>query len=174
MIFILKVNSLTINISIFLMRPTFMFNNQPVRAGGILFYHHNKESDQYDLLMIHSRGKYEDFGGQTDEVDNDYLDTVSREVEEESNNIIPKDYIKNKIQNIEPIYIKHCKYILYCVESDAYYDPAIFGDHEKTDDINRTVEWVSYDDFKSEDFKKKLNFRLTAYNVLNYLENLCT
>lgn len=154
------------------MRPTFTLDEQPVRAGGVLFYHHNKETDQYNLLMIHSRGKYEDFGGQTDEVDKDYLDTVSREVEEESNNIIPREYIKKKIKDTKPIYIKHCKYILYFVESDTYYDPSIFGDHEDVDNIDRTVEWVSYDDFKSQEFKKKLNFRLTAYNVLNYLDAL--
>lgn len=154
------------------MRPTFLFDNQPVRAGGVLFYHHDKETNEYELLMIHSRGKYEDFGGQTDDVDKDYLDTVSREVEEETNNIIPKEYIRSKIENLEPIYIKHCKYILYCIEVDTYYDPHIFGDHEKVDNIDRTVEWVSYDTFKSQEFIKKLNFRLTAYNVQNYLDNL--
>lgn len=137
------------------MRPTFTLeDDKPIRAGGILFYHHDQKTNQYKLLMINSRNKYEDFGGQTDEVDKDYLDTVSREVEEESNGIIPKDYIRDKIKNLEPIYIKHCKYILYCVEADAYYNPIIFGDHEVVDDINRTVEWISYDDFKSDDFKK--------------------
>lgn len=156
------------------MRPTFTHDNQQVRAGGVLFYNHNKTNDQYSLLMIKSRNKYEDFGGQTDEVDKDFLDTVSREVEEESNYIFPKEFIMTQIQNMEPIYIKQCKYILYCVKLDDYIDPTIFGDHEDEDDIERTVEWVTYETFKTKDFIKKLNFRLTAYNVMNYLAELFT
>jgi len=156
------------------MRPTFTLNEQQVRAGGVLFYYHNKKPDQFELLMINSRNKYEDFGGQTDEADKDFYDTICREVEEESNGIFPREFISDKIKSLEPIYIKHCKYVLYCVELDDHIDPSIFGDHEDTDDINRTVEWVSYDDFISQEIKKKLNFRLTAYNVMNHLEALFT
>ena len=157
------------------MRPTFYLEDDyekenPIRAGGVLFYKYDSTSQQYNLLMINTNGKYEDFGGQTDLEDDDLVDTVSRETEEESNGIFSKAFIKNKIKDTEPIYIKNCKYMLYIVEIDKYYDPKDFGDKEIYEDIDRTIEWVSFDDFTH----KRLNFRLTDKNVTNCLNKLCS
>lgn len=154
------------------MRPTFYLvddyeKENPIRAGGVLFYKKN-DVGKYELLMIYSRDRYEDFGGQTDPTDEDLVDTVSREAEEESNKIFTKEFIKEKIKDIEPIYIKNCKYMLYIVEIDKYYDPKIFGDKEIHEDIDRTMEWVPYDELKH----KRLNFRLTDRNVTRELNRL--
>ena len=157
------------------MRPTFYFEDDnkkenPIKAGGVLFYRKNDigKYDKYEMLMIHSKDKYEDFGGQTDPNDNDLVDTVSREVEEESNGIFSKSFVKNIIKDIEPIYIKNCKYMLYIAELDKYYDPEIFGDREIHDNINRTIKWVPIDEFEH----GELNFRLTDKNVSKQLKNL--
>lgn len=158
-------------------RPTFYMDDEKqieLRAGGVLFYKFNEDKTNFDLLLIYSRNNYEDFGGCTDAQDKDILDTVSREVDEESNNIFKKDIIKEKIKDIKPIYIKHCKYALYFVELNDDYNPKDFGTKEIHDNINRTVEWVSYDNFNDEEFIKKLSFRLKSYNVLEYLKTLLT
>lgn len=158
-------------------RPTFNLNNDsnyPVRAGGILFYYLNskKETPMYELLLIKCNNKYEDFGGCTDIKDKSIIDTICREVEEESNKIFEKDFIKNKINDIKPVYIKICKYALYLVELDEYYNTTLFGDKEIHDNINRTVEWVTYDEFNSLVTDKKVNFRLNQYNILNQLKKV--
>ena len=156
-------------------RPTFYLDEEKqieLRAGGVLFYKFNEDKTNFDLLLIYSRNNYEDFGGCTDAIDKDILDTVSREVDEESNNIFKKDIIRNKIKDLDPIYIKHCKYALYFIELIEDYNPEDFGTKEIHDNINRTVEWVSYDNFSNDDFIKILNFRLKSHDVLNYLKNL--
>lgn len=159
-------------------RPTFYLDidkTEEVRAGGILFYKYTDDMTNFDLLLINSRNNYEDFGGCTDNDDKNILDTVAREVEEESNHIFKKEFVMDKIKETEPVYIKHCKYALYFIELNEYYDPIDFGDREIHDNINRTVEWISYDNFSDQDFINKLNFRLKSYNVLNYLKkiNIC-
>lgn len=155
-------------------RPTFDYNEKPVRAGGILFYKKNIETDKYELLLIHSRNQYEDFGGCSDVKDKNIQDTIVREVYEESNKIFKKKFIRKKIKNSEPIYIPRCKYLMYFVELDKYYNPTDFGDTEIFENIQRTVHWIDYDNFENEDFINSLNFRLKGYSILNHLKNLFT
>ena len=53
-------------------RPTFYLDNNtecPIRAGGVLFYRKNPETENYDIMLIYSRKHYEDFGGRTDKKD---------------------------------------------------------------------------------------------------------
>jgi len=150
-------------------RPIFYFNddkNSEIRAGGILFYKYNKTN--FDLLLTYSRNNYEDFGGCTDENDKNIIDTISREVVEESNNIFNQTEIKKKLEDAHCVYVKHCKYIVYFVELAEDYDVSLFGDTEVCDNFKRTVEWVPYDTINN----IKLNFRLKSYNVLNYLKTL--
>ena len=156
-------------------RPTFYLNNDKtleLKAGGILFYKYNEGQAEFEILMINSRNNYEDFGGCNDISDKDIRDTVSREVEEESNNIFNKKDIKEKLESLEPIYIKNSKYALYFVQLDEYVDPKDFGDKEIHDDLDRTVEWIPYSKFDDQDFLNKLNFRLKSFSVLNYLKKI--
>lgn len=147
-------------------RPTFYYNNEKqfaIRAGGLMFYRLNKKTKDIDLLLIENEGQYEDFGGRTDEVDKSAEDTISREVEEESNKIFSRELIKKLIQNEKPLYTRNGKYLLYiCQITDelANIDPVIFGNKEFHDNIYRVVEWVPYQKFKTEKFQKKVNFRL--------------
>ena len=154
-------------------RPTFYLDDdklKPVRAGGVLFYRYDDKNDSYHLLLIYSRDNYEDFGGCSDKKDISIEQMVAREVDEESNGIFGQQFILENIKNanIEPVYIKYCKYVLYFIQINEIYDPEIFGDKEICDDIERKVEWLSYDDFKT----KKINFRLNTHEVLNHMKKL--
>lgn len=154
-------------------RPTFYFNNDdlyPIRAGGVMFYY--KHDNTCDFLMIYCKQKYEDFGGRTDKKDSDIIETISREVSEESNNVFTKEFVKEKISDSQAVYIKISKYLLYFIELNEYYDTAIFGNKETHDNIQRTVEWVPYKNLLDQDFSKKLNFRVTNYSVINKIKSL--
>ena len=156
-------------------RPTFYLNDDtenPVRAGGVLFYRYDEHDSSYQLLLIYSRNKYEDFGGCSDNVDVDIKNMVAREVAEESNLIFSKEFILDSIKDKEPLYIKYSKYILYFVQIDELYDPQIFGNKELHDNIERTVEWVPYENFKDKEFLKKVNGRLNNWVTLYNMKNL--
>lgn len=139
-------------------RPIFYFNGdqgKEVKAGGILFYRNNK------LLMIYSRNQIEDFGGKSDIDDKNIYDTVSREVEEESNKIFKAEKIKNLIKGEPYVYIPWSKYALFFVELTTDYDLSEFGHYENYDKIKRDVIWVPMDEF----FDRKKNFRLNCKDV---------
>ena len=153
-------------------RPTFYFkedSNRPIRAGGVLFYRRDK--NRTNVLMIKNRGRYEDFGGRTDAIDTSIEDTIAREVEEESNGIFNSVEIKSYLKDKNTISIHNSKYLLYFVELDKYYDPELFGDKEIHDNINRTVEWVSYDKLTNKDFINNfLHYRLKNKNFFDGLK----
>jgi len=132
-----------------------------IKAGGVIFYHIDSEN-HLKFLMIKSRGKYEDFGGKTEKVDTCIEDTVSREVDEESNSIFKKSDVKKCLEKNSPIYTNNSKYLLYFYELDNDdYTSEMFGDKEIYENIPRTVEWVSYLQLKDTTFVKKfLNYRL--------------
>lgn len=153
-------------------RPTFFLDvekTQEIRAGGVLFYKYNEDKSNCELLLIKTCYCYEDFGGCTDAIDSNILETVSREVQEESNGIFCKKDVYEKIKDVNPIYIARSKYVLYLVELDKRYDVSLFGEKEFHDNICRTVEWIPYDMLNDNNFINKLNFRLKAFNVLEHL-----
>lgn len=155
-------------------RPIFHYEEiNEIKAGGILFYRYNEITNENDFLLINSRNNYEDFGGRTDQVDSNIIDTISREVYEESNCIFEKDFIIKKIENNdEKIYIPYCKYLLYIVKLDDFYEIKDFGDTEIHDNIKRTCEWIPQSKFMENAFIKKLNFRLKYFKVLNHIKTL--
>ena len=66
-------------------RPTFMYNNNPVRAAGLLAYVKINGRRHY-LLRNEKKGRWSDIGGKTDERDTDIISVIVREVTEETNN----------------------------------------------------------------------------------------
>ena len=134
-------------------QPTFYLDddtNKPIRAGGIIFYkfqktenddnsdnennkNNEKPKEEIVFLMIRNRNLLEDFGGQTDEADKTYLDTVVRETDEESNGIFKRKKLINRLKDEYKYYNPLCKYIVYFVKlknDEKEYDPEIFGDKE--------------------------------------------
>jgi len=158
--------------------PIFYYNDNKkyeIKAGGVMFYAYDYTDKILKFLMINYNNKYEDFGGKTSIADKCIFDTISREVEEESNNIFTKDDIYNHIIKKKPIYTKNSKYIIYFHKLDNHHDfkPDMFGDKEIYEDIPRTVEWIAYDTLKNAEFvKNKLNFRLKFKHFFKRIDKI--
>lgn len=86
-------------------RPTFSYNNdntKPIRAGGVILYKRTNNNNIEILLikkLISNIYQYEDICEKTDSLDSNILDTISREAEEKTNNVINKTIIKNQLIN---------------------------------------------------------------------------
>jgi hypothetical protein len=145
-------------------RPTFLYKNNPmmeIRAGGLILYRHDKCMTEPEFLMIGAWNRYEDFGGRTDISDKSIEDTICREVDEESNGILPMEEMLELIKNEEQIYCEKSKYMVYVVKTKIHYNPIEFGDWEICDGIPRTVEWIKLSQLLDKKFcKKQLHIRL--------------
>lgn len=110
-------------------RPTFMYNNQPVRAAGLLLYVKEKGKIYY-LLRSGKKRDWSDIGGKTDNKDKDIISTVVRETTEETNNKLFSPYhtyeqayelldliLRNEELNV--FYCPKAKYILLKVHMDS-------------------------------------------------------
>lgn len=168
-------------------RPTFYINDklsQPIRAGGAIIYKFTK-SDM-EILLIEKDGQYEDIGGRTDNVDDTYIDTIVREIYEESNKLIKRKTTRKKLDGAEYVYIPKSKYIVYFIEAtekQKLLTEEHFGKKELHDDIVRTIKWIPLTLFLNKNIiKYKVNFRLKhdmIYTKLkkiyeNYLLRICT
>jgi len=153
-------------------RPTFYYMNdqtKPIRAGGVLLFKYKKSN--VELLMIKKTHQltYEDIGGKTSIYDNDIYETITREVSEETNNLINSNIIKKQIFSSKCVYMPHAKYLLIIVKANHYerkLKEKDFGDKEINDDIDRTLEWVNLNDFL--DNKLKVNPRLHSIELKEY------
>jgi 8-oxo-dGTP pyrophosphatase MutT (NUDIX family) len=148
---------------------------KPIRAGGVLLF--NNKKSKIKLLMIKKTYQlmYEDIGGKTSSFDDDIYETISREVSEETNNLINSEIIKKQLCKGKCFYIPHAKYLLIIVKSNSYERKLTdkdFGDKEIHDDINRTIEWINLNDF----LENKLNFnpRLHSNELKEYLSECFT
>ena len=66
-------------------RPTFFTRSgKPIRAGGVLFKHEQKGYLMQKVMKEKNKYVYTDFGGKTDAQDKDIIDTVLRELKEET------------------------------------------------------------------------------------------
>ena len=159
-------------------RKTFYYMNdftKPIRAGGVLLF--NNKKSKIKLLMIKKTYQlmYEDIGGKTSSFDDDIYETISREVSEETNNLINSEIIKKQMYSGKCFYMSHAKYLLIIVKSNSYERKLTdkdFGDKEIHDDINRTIEWINLNDF----LENKLNFnpRLHSNELKEYLSECFT
>jgi hypothetical protein len=144
------------------------YNDMPVKAGGILPY--KIMNGELYFLMINKNNIYEDFGGKIENSDETPEDMASREACEESNCLLDKEIIKrNIIESSFNIYIKHAKYVLYIFQANRYVEKlhsTQFGDAELHDNIKRTVEWISYEQFLT----SKKHVRLCDNNILFAME----
>jgi hypothetical protein len=147
---------------------------QIVTSGGVLIYRFNQ--DEIELLMINSRGGYEDFGGKIDCYDKNIFKTVSRETYEESNNLIDKKQLESRLVNAPYIYVKNSKYVCFIVEATpeesnlTSYD---FGDVELHDNIKRTVKWIPLSKLLTQEvIKYKLNWRLKSSALFSKLTEI--
>jgi 8-oxo-dGTP pyrophosphatase MutT (NUDIX family) len=150
-------------------RKCFYFDNdteKPILAAGVLFV--KEEKGKKYVLMQKKKEKekqdeYSDFGGKIDLKDQTAVETIARELGEELNYGIydsskpEKIYLDNikdlkgLIQEniIKTIYQERAKYFVIIAQlpENIGLDFVKIGDSEKLDKINRTVEWITYEDF---------------------------
>jgi len=150
-------------------RKCFYYDNdsdKPILAAGILFV--KEEKGKKYVLMQKKKEKekqdeYSDFGGKIDLKDQTAVETIARELGEELNygiydsNKQEKIYLdnikdlKNLVQEniIKTVYQERAKYfvIIARLPENISLDFVRIGDSEKLDKINRTVEWITYEDF---------------------------
>lgn len=152
-------------------------NNEehPVSAGGVLFYRKSKKS--IDLLLVSSRGMFEDLGGRVDAADKTIFETVSREVKEESNKQFSKRDILKRVKACNNyIYMARSKYVVYILpatDEEAKLESSAFGDREIHDDIARTIKWIPLKNFlQKEVIEHKLNWRLKSKQLFDKLKQI--
>ena len=133
-----EIDNLVENIStklIIKVRPTFIINNNPIRAAGILCYVYDNIKKKRIWLMRKedktSSSYFCDTGGKTDSCDKSPVDTAIRETVEETNgHLFSKNHTNKKCseilkelfdfkssnKDIKSIYSKEGKYILYLLK----------------------------------------------------------
>ena len=146
----------------------------PITSGGVIIYRFI--NNNMELLLIESRGGFEDLGGRIDETDKNIYTTISREAYEESNCILDIKNIKTRLKSASFIYNPRSKYIVYIIEANKYEMKLLsndFGDHEIYDDIVRTINWIPLDIFLLPDIiKHKLNWRLKSKKLFDLLKTI--
>ena len=150
------------------------FYSNPVSAAGCLFYKEVNGKKKLLLIKYDDSGwpKLDDLGGKVDVGDTTIYDTIIREVLEESNHAISRDFMKNIFESnkYSLFYTRHSNY--YCivvkVNDDFFPNTNVFGELELTDNIRRTVAWFDYPECKND-----LAHRIGKnYNLITYLDSL--
>jgi hypothetical protein len=130
-----------------------MYNNT-ISAAGCLFY--KDTTNGKELLLIKYADptwpKLDDLGGKVDNMDKSIIETIVREVGEESNNIISESQIRSLLAKKENmhIYNKQSKYYLILVKVDEgfFSDTSVFGNKEEHDKIIRRINWYNFPKIK--------------------------
>ena len=137
----------------------------PVKAGGVIF----KYNDLY-LLQQNTDEKYTgnpkkfyswcDFGGKTEKEDENILETIIRELREETNNVLTNINFDNNIY----YYISNAKYLLIINTVYNKIDENLFGNKEIKTGRMRRCQWKNI-------FKVILHPRLINFSkkkIINY------
>ena len=167
-------------------------NEKPILAAGVLFIKEEKGKRFVLMQKVIEKDKpdkYSDFGGKIDLDDDAIVDTIARELGEELNKGLYKkvkkeniyldttEELKNLIlQNIvKLIYQRTAKYfvIIAKLPKDILLDFEKIGTREELDKINRTVEWISYEDFirlynGTKSIPNKIHPRLWGGQIKNF------
>lgn len=128
-------------------RKCFIIKDIIVSAAGVMLKNNTnfllqKYTDE-EYLKNHGDYVYADFGGKTDNCDNDVYETVIRETSEESNGKLKIS--KQMLHKAEKYYFKNSKYLLFVVNTKNSYSKVIYkmGTSESHDKIPRVVGWYS-------------------------------
>lgn len=150
--------------------------DKPVMASGALIY--KNVSGRMKLLIIDTKSRYEDIGGKIDITDNTIYDSTSREIEEETNGIIKKQDIIDRLRTAKYIYISKAKYLVFLLEAtptERKLQKSDFGNREIHDNYARTIGWIDrYQLTKKSIIKYRLNYRLRKkklFDMLLIIEN---
>lgn len=137
-------------------RPTFYYNGKPLRAGGCMFYVVKDGKREYLLRNTKwPKPNWSDIGGKTDRVDENILDTIVREVAEETNFQLFGEHDQAAAEaalyehfdsaTMEMYYGEKSKYMLVvCEVSDSVRSLPMgrFGLEEGTDKMAHRYKWT--------------------------------
>lgn len=151
--------------------------NKEVKAGGMLLYrwkNRDKALLEYLLICSDNNTNHEDLGGRVDSDDKNILDTVLREVAEESNYELPYDKMKPYAKSGTQLYSRNSKYVLYmvCADDFDWVNDLDFGDMELHDQIPRTIRWIDNHEFTTLIRAKKVNWRLLFRGFYDFIRQL--
>ena len=142
-------------------RPVFTIDNKPYISAGVILYTEDPRGRVHMLLQkLTDRNQswmWEDFGGKSEECDNDIKDVAFRECAQELNSEagITVKFLEERFSDRRSTCykipsIKYMLYLLYVPYSfKENTDLKVFGKMETHDKINRVVKWVSYYDFSN-------------------------
>lgn len=166
----------------------FLYKNNPeypVKAAGVIF---TKKGYNYNSILMQDltlKNYIQDFGGKVDDTDKNILETVCRELFEESNasiyykntkKFLSINQLKRLVNNnrYRILYLKNSKYLFFFVNfpNTVNINFNVSGDYEILDMIPRTVKWYTMKDFFELQQKNKLHIRLDNKYVLNILSEL--
>lgn len=128
-----------------------------ISAGGCVFYKITSDGKIHLLLSkyhcIKSKGKnknkHDDFGGKVETIDDSIIMTIARETAEETNNVITKDFMIDKINNsrYNAFYTGSSKYYFVAIKVDETFFPntELFGMKEEHSNADRQIMWIEYD-----------------------------
>ncbi len=153
---------------------------KPILAAGVLLVKNNEVLVQ--KLPKDDSFQFSDFGGKVDMTDISILETLSRELSEEINCGI---YLKkNKVylhelelremiekNMVKQIYAPNCKYLVAFVNFDEKkygLDMEKIGNKEDHDNIERTVQWITGEQFINSHFEHHLHPRLWGKPILEF------
>lgn len=146
-------------------RKTLYYGKNAVKASGVMFYkrkrvkknskNDNKYNSGIEVLVLFTKGKYEDPGGKIDEIDESIEAAAAREVSEETNNVITQDMALSMInhKSTKCHYSKISKYLLYLVEANneiKNINMDDFGTREIKYDYKRIFQWIDIDKLYSQ------------------------
>jgi hypothetical protein len=161
-------------------KAKFFFNNDtefPITATGAFIY--KIVDGKIFLLMINklqeTRYSHEDIGGKVDMEDETIFHSASREIEEETNKVIPSKSIIDRLKSSECFYSQNSKYLIFftkATKEEESLKKEDFGTGEDVDFILRTIDWMSLEDFTILFFKRKFNPRISDKRILKIIEKL--
>ena len=148
--------------------------SKPVTAGGVIVY--RMVNGRMELLLADTRNNFEDLGGQSDKKDKDIISMVAREANEESNELLNKRKVKNRLKKDTPIYVEKMKYVVYIIEAnkeEKNLKSTDFGNKEIHDNVYRKIKWYPIEALTiPEIFKHKLNWRIKNRKIFDKLKEI--
>lgn len=149
-------------------RPTFYHDEKPIRAGGCLFYVVKNGKREF---LLRKCKHWSDVGGKTDNTDMSIMDTIVREVAEETNFSLLSDK-HSEAEAIEALYSllntadeayygEKSKYLtILCEVPNEVRDLPMtrFGLREGTDKMGHYYKWTDVEDVKRHALHPRLRF----------------
>lgn len=146
--------------------------SKPISAAGVLIYR-NHQDKMLCLIQDHNN-LYEDIGGKIDRVDGQMIETIGREVEDETNGIICSSDIIGRLATAKKIYIPASRYCLHIIEANEKETMLSKEDfREDVKHIRRTIGWIAREDMaRPSTIRYRINFRLRNKALFDYLKEI--